>query len=238
VDEAEIERLKEGDVLESTFSQFADQERDLFVPLIEERDRYMAARLREELETSGHENVLAVVGAGHLRGIAEYLGEKQEPPGQVIRALDQIPQPRRWPKLIPWLIVALVILGFALGFARSPSLGWRLLGDWVMINGTLCALGTLLAAGHPLTIVTAFLAAPVTSLNPTIGAGMVTAAVEIFLRRPEVGDFGRLRSDTTRLSGWWRNRVSRTLLVFLFSTLGSAAGTYLAGFRIFGRLAG
>lgn len=235
VDEAEIERLKEGDVLESTFAQFADQERDLFVPLIQERDRYMAARLREELDAGGHENVLAVVGAGHLRGISEHLQE-QEPPGNVVAELDRIPPPSRWPKVIPWLIVGLVMLGFVAGFLRSPALGWQLLGDWVLINGVLCALGTVLAAGHPLTVITAFLAAPVTSLNPTIGAGMVTAAVEIFLRRPQVGDFGRLRSDTTRLSGWWRNRVSRTLLVFLFSTLGSAAGTYLAGFRIFGRL--
>jgi pheromone shutdown-related protein TraB len=237
VDEAEIERLKEGDVLESTFAQFADQERDLFVPLIQERDRYMAARLRQELAAKGHEKVLAVVGAGHMHGIAESLRQQQAPPDEVLQELDRLPPPSRWPKLFPWLIVALVVLGFAIGFARSPSLGWQLLGDWVLINGTLCALGTLLAAGHPLTIIGAFVAAPVTSLNPTIGAGMVTAAVEIFLRRPEVGDFGRLRSDTTRLSGWWRNRVSRTLLVFLFSTLGSAAGTYLAGFRIFGRLA-
>jgi len=238
VDEAEIERLKEGDVLESTFAQFADQEQDLFLPLIEERDRYMAARLREELEAHGHENVLAVVGAGHLHGIAQCLREQQAPSSQVLQELDRLPAPSTWPKLIPWLVVALVILGFAVGFARSPALGWQMVSDWVLINGTLCALGTLLAAGHPLTIIGAFLAAPVTSLNPTIGAGMVTAAVEIFLRRPQVGDFGRLRSDTTRLSGWWRNRVSRTLLVFLFSTLGSAAGTYLAGFRIFGRLAG
>ena len=100
VDEAEIERLKEGDVLESTFAQFADQERDLFVPLIQERDRYMAARLREELDAGGHENVLAVVGAGHLRGISEHLQE-QEPPGNVVAELDRIPPPSRWPKVIP-----------------------------------------------------------------------------------------------------------------------------------------
>ena len=90
--------------------------------------------------------------------------------------------------------------------------------------------------GHPLTVIGAFIAAPITSLNPTIGAGMVTAAMEIFLRRPNVGDFSRLRQDTTHLKGWWRNRVARILLVFLLSSLGSAAGTYLAGFRIFDRL--
>ena len=93
-----------------------------------------------------------------------------------------------------------------------------------------------MALAHPLTVAGAFIAAPITSLNPAVGAGMVTAAVELFLRRPEVGDSLQLRRDTAHWRGWWRNRVSRTLLVFLFSTLGSAAGTYLAGFRIFDRL--
>jgi pheromone shutdown protein TraB len=106
----------------------------------------------------------------------------------------------------------------------------------VVINGGLSALGALLAAAHPLTIATAFLAAPLTSLNPTIGAGMVTAAAELWLRKPRVADFSSLRQDTTRLRGWWHNRVSRTLLVFLLSTLGSAAGTYIAGFLIYDRL--
>ncbi len=238
VDEAEIERLKEGDVLESTFAQFAERERHLYRPLIEERDQYMAARLRQEIERSGHANVLAVVGAGHLAGIARALEEQSAPPAQMVAELDRIPAPSRWPKLIPWLIVALILVGFGIGFSRSSELGWQLVLDWVLINGGLSALGALIAMAHPLTTLTAFLAAPLTSLNPTIGAGMVTAAVEIYLRRPEVGDFSRLRKDTTSLKGWWHNRVSRTLLVFLFSTLGSAAGTYLAGFRIFGRLAG
>lgn len=238
VSEEQIEGLKEGDMLESTFAEFAEDRQDLYAPLIDERDRYMAARLHKELRENPHERVLAVVGAGHLKGIARYLRQGVEDPDGEIEALDRLPKPSPWPKRIPWLIVALVFLGFGIGFARSPELGWQLVADWVLINGGLSALGALLAAAHPLTTITAFLAAPITSLNPTIGAGMVTAAVEIFLRKPEVGDFGRLRHDTTDWKGWWRNRVSRTLLVFLFSTLGSAAGTYLAGFRIVGRLAG
>ena len=238
VSEEEIEGLKQGDMLESTFAEFAEDRKDLFVPLIDERDRYMAARLLQELRANEHGQVLAVVGAGHLKGIEGYLRGGIEVPEQVIEDLDQVPRPSRWPRLIPWLVVILVLAGFAVGFARSPALGWQLVIDWVLINGGLSALGALLAAAHPLTVTTAFLAAPITSLNPTIGAGMVTAGVEIFLRKPKVGDFGSLRRDTTSLRGWWRNRVSRTLLVFLFSTLGSAAGTYIAGFRIFGRLTG
>jgi pheromone shutdown-related protein TraB len=238
VSEADIEGLKEGDVLEHTFAEFAEDRKDLFTPLIDERDRYMAARLLQELQEQSPERVLAVVGAGHLKGILAYLDSGMERPARVIEKLDHLPTPSRWPRLIPWLIVALVISGFVIGFLRSPELGWQLVMDWVLINGALSALGALIAAGHPLTILTAFVAAPITSLNPTVGAGMVTAAAELYLRKPQVGDFSRLKHDTTQVRGWWRNRVSRTLLVFLFSTLGSAVGTYVAGFRIFGRLAG
>ena len=207
----------------------------------------MVARLRQEIAKHPHENILAVVGAGHLGGMVKIFEKDSSPQDiaqegnssdQVIERLDQVPPGSRWPKYIPWIIVGLVFLGFAIGFSRSPSLGWELVVDWVLINGGLAALGALIAAAHPITVIGAFLAAPLTSLNPTIGAGMVTAGIEVYLRRPKVGDFGRLRSDTTTLKGWWTNRVTRTLLVFLFSTIGSAVGTYLAGFRIYDRLSG
>ena len=238
VSEDEVERLKEGDILETTFAQFADQEKDLFLPLIDERDRYMAARLQEEVAAENHHHLLAVVGAGHLPGINAYLKTPLAPASATVRELDQVPPPRRWPKLIPWIVVAVIVLGFALGFSRSTALGWQLVLDWILINGGLSALGALLAAGHPLTIVGAFVAAPLTSLNPTIGAGMVTAAIEIYLRKPNVADFQALRTDTAHLKGWRQNRVARSLLVFLLSTLGSAIGTYVAGFRIFDQLLG
>ena len=238
VDEEEIERLKEGDILETTFAEFAEDRQDLYLPLIDERDRYMASRLLEELNKHPHENILVVIGAGHMKGIRRYLEQGMEDPVATIVELDSLPKPSTWPKLIPWAIVLLVLTGFGLGFSRSSDLGWSLVADWVFINGALSALGALIAAAHPLTVITAFLAAPITSLNPTIGAGMVTAAAEVYLRKPRVGDFSALRFDTTRLSGWWRNRVSRTLLIFILSSLGSAVGTYVAGFKIFERLAG
>ncbi len=128
--------------------------------------------------------------------------------------------------------MALILSGFVIGFSRSPALGWQLVAEWIILNGGLSALGAALAVGHPVTVLGAFVAAPLTSLNPTIGAGMVTAAIETYIRRPTVGDFDHLRRDTTTLRGWWRNRVTRILLVFMFSTLGSIIGTYVAGFRI------
>ncbi|MCG5535509.1 TraB/GumN family protein [Ectothiorhodospira mobilis] len=239
ISEEEIERLKGGDLLESTFDQFAQESRALYDPLIRERDHYMAARIRQEATGGDHRHLLAVVGAGHLGGIRKALEtDTAEPPEAVIRELDQKPPPARWPRVLPWLIVALILAGFVLGFSRNPQLGWQLVADWVLINGLLTGLGAILAAAHPLTVVTAALAAPLTSLNPTIGAGFVAAAAEVWLRKPTVGDFSQLRRDTAHLRGWWRNRVSRVLLVFLFSTLGSALGTYVAGFRIAGRLFG
>jgi len=294
VSEEEIEKLKEGDILESTFTQFAEEAKELYTPLVDERDRFMAARIRQEIRKGSHRRMLAVVGAGHLKGISYYLQnwdqhlldenpvgvrksaqvpdqalavatespamvvgtdtvmEKQATvvntdeevttfeikpdPVAVINHLNYIPPSSKWPKLIPWIIVALIFVGFGIGFYRSPDLGWEMVSDWILINGGLASIGALLALAHPITVAGAFVAAPITSLNPTIGAGMVTAAIETAVRRPKVEDFSRLRTDTTRINGWWKNRVTKILLVFLFSTLGSAAGTYLAGFRIIERL--
>lgn len=237
VKEEEVERLKQGDMLENTLAEFAQDRAELYQPLIAERDQYMAAKLLQSAAAHPNKDILAVIGAGHMNGIEKALHHIQDS-NEVLAELEQKPPKSRWPKMIPWLIVVLVFIGFAIGFQRSPELGWQLVMDWVLINGSLSALGALLAAAHPLTIVTAFIAAPLTSLNPTIGAGMVTAASELFWRKPTVGDFSTLRQDTSQLKGWWRNRVSRTLLVFLFSTLGSAIGTYVAGFQIFERIAG
>lgn len=232
VTEDEIERLKEGDVLETTFAEFAADRRDLYVPLIEERDRYMAAKLSREAARIGAKRVLAVVGVGHLKGIADHLPRVQSEPAAVLADLEQIPPPSKWPSVLAWSVLALILAGFAYGFVMGPEIGLDLVLSWILITGGLSAVGTLLAAGHPLTIASAFLAAPLTTLNPTIGAGMVTGAVELYLRKPSVGDFSRLRSDVANWRGWWRNRVSRVLVVFLLSSLGAGIGTYVAGFKI------
>ena len=242
VSEEEIERLKEGDILETTFSQFAEEAKELYGPLIDERDQYMAAKLEQIVSESDNQAILAVVGAGHLKGIESYLArdenittteELHSKAQETIDRLETLPAKSRWPKLIPWAIVAILLTGFAIGFNKSTELGIQLIIYWVLINGSLSAIGAALAKGHPLTVVGAFFAAPITSLNPTIGAGMVTAAIELYLRKPNVGDFSDLRKDTTHVSGWWKNKVARTLLVFFFSTIGSAIGTYVAGFKIF-----
>ncbi|MBS8268461.1 TraB family protein [Halomonas litopenaei] len=229
----EVERLKQGDVLESTFSEFAAESQSLFTPLISERDRYMVMRLAQQCPPGKFKRVLVVIGAGHLKGIAEHLeGPPAEDPAEEIAVLEATRPPSKVWKMLPWLITALVLTGFAIGFSRNTELGWQLVAEWFVINGVLSGGATLLALAHPVTVIATVFAAPLTSLNPTIGAGFVAAGVELAMRKPKVRDFSTLRHDVTQVKGWWKNRVSRTLLVFLTATLGSAAGTWIAGFRI------
>lgn len=228
----EIEQLKQSDVVEAAFGEYAAAGWDLQRPLVEERDQYMAARLRQ-LIAEGHRSILAVVGAGHLPGIARLLRtEAGRPPEAVCAELSQVPRPGLLWRSLPWLIVGVLLAGFAAGFAKAPELGWQLVWSWVIIHGGLAAIGAVLAAGHPLTVMSAFAAAPITALNPAVGAGVVTAAVETWARKPSVADFSRLRADTARVRGWWSNRVARTFLVFMFTGLGSSVGTYVVGYQI------
>jgi pheromone shutdown-related protein TraB len=236
ISEEDIERLKQGDILNETFREFATSSPKLYETLIEERDRYMAARLLQDNAGKPGRRVLAVVGAGHLGGIAGALQSEREPDRTTAR-LDRMPPPSKIWKLLPWLILVAVLSGFAIGFSRSPELGWALIATWVVVNGTLSALGAAIARAHPVTVLTGLLAAPLTSLNPTVGAGMVTGAVEAWLRKPKLGDFESLRDDVVRLSGWWRNRVARVFLVFFLSNLGSAVGTWVAGLSMIRQLA-
>ncbi|HKI60442.1 MAG TPA: TraB/GumN family protein [Mariprofundaceae bacterium] len=236
----EVEKLKEGDILESAFSQFAKKDSELYTPLIDERDQYMALRLIQETNQATHHHIIAVVGAGHMSGIKRYLEAfcdySNEKLDDALTELKQIPDKKKIGKLVPWLITALILSGFAIGFSKNPSLGWDLVQSWVLINGGLAAIGAMLAAAHPITIITAFIAAPITSLNPMIGAGLVTSAAELWVRKPQMRDFDNLRHDTAHFTGWWKNRISRTLLVFILSSIGSAIGTYVAGLLIYHRI--
>ncbi|MEF8833662.1 MAG: TraB/GumN family protein [Halofilum sp. (in: g-proteobacteria)] len=238
LEEEEIEQLKEGDVLESTFAEFSERSPTLYRVMIAERDRYMASHILERIRGERPRRLLVVVGAGHLDGLAERLESDPRPAGERAE-LERIPPRGYIIRILPWLLVVAIILsGFALGFARGPGFGARLVLDWVLINGTLTAIGAILARAHPLTVLTGFIAAPLTSLNPTIGAGMVTGAVETVLRRPRMSDFDTLRDQLAQPRNWWRNRVTRILLVFVFSTAGSAIATYVGGARIIEQLAG
>lgn len=236
VEESEIEKLKEGDMLESSFGEFAAQTPELFEAVIAERDRYMAAKLRQ-LAGNGHSReVLAIVGAGHLKGLAQRLSEDNEDPYEVIATLDRLPKKSD----VPWLTILLatfLVGGFVWGFWHGGlAVGSDLLLRWALITGAGGALGCLAAGGHPLSIAAAFLASPLTPLHPALSSGMVSAFVEAWARKPTYADFLRLREDTTSVRGWWRNRVARTLLNFLLTNMGTALAVWVAGASLIHRL--
>ena len=235
----EIEKLKQGDLLESAFKEFASESQPLFASLISERDSFMAARLRQEsAQAAGTQDgagrrVLVVIGAGHLKGLATCLREQQDDPADIAAKLAISPPKARWPK---WLAVGVVLLIFiAIGYAfhQNPTLGTQALRDWILFTGGFAALGALIAGAHPLSIATAFVAAPIKPFRPGIPSGGLSAAVEAWIRRPRVADFDTLRDDIGHWSGWWKNRVARTLLNFFLVSAGTIIGEYSAGIRIF-----
>ena len=222
----EIEALKQGGALEGMMNELAAYLPAAKEVLIDERDQYIAGR---SWATEGR-RVLVVVGAGHVPGIARWLQSihdgSQSPD---LGALDVVPSAGPLRKIVPWIIPVVVAGLIAWGFIRS---GWdggvQMLWRWFIVNGTLSGLGAIIALAHPVNIVASFLAAPFTSMNPTIGVGFVSGFLEAVLRKPRVLDFERLQDDITTLRGFYRNRITRILLVFLFTTLGSAIGTFVA----------
>ena len=238
VNEEQIEKLKTADALEEIFSEFSSNKKEMFSPLISERDLYMSAKICELSNKYSGKEILAIVGAGHLKGIKSNVENKnlERDSEKILEKLEQLPKKSSLLKFLPWIIIIIILIGFIIGFNKSTDLGVDLILDWILINGGFAALGAVLAGAHPFTILVAFLSAPLTSLNPTIGAGMVSAGAELMFKKPQVRDFEQLRIDTKKISGWWKNRVSKTILIFLFCSFGSAFGTYFAGFQIFEKL--
>lgn len=253
VGEDEIEKLKQGDMLESSFGEFARSSPALYATLIDERDQYMAAGLRaagaqdsvarlvgttpdDDVARSTPPHVLAVVGAGHLQGLARYLRDETRDPAALRAELAHLERRRR----LPWFtmaITALVLGGIAWGFWHGGyAMGADLLKQWVLFTAGLAAVGCAAAGGHPLSILAGAIAAPLKPFRPGLPAGMFSALVELRVRKPAYGDFLSLRDDAQTLRGWYRNRVARVVLNFILTNLGTGIGVWLAGARIIGKL--
>ncbi len=236
VEDDAIERLKEGDVLEASFAEFAGQSPELFEAVIAERDRYMAAKLREAGAAHAGKHVLAVVGAGHLAGLKAALESASAKPAAQIAELEALPKDTG----LPWftlVLVALLVGGFAYGWHQGGiETGGMVLLQWAAITAVGGALGCVAAGGHPLSILAAAVASPITPLHPALGSGTVSALVEAWVRKPDYADFLALRDDTRTVGGWWKNRVARTLLNFFLTSLGTALAVWAAGAGILAKL--
>lgn len=217
---ADVEKMKQQDVLETILADVGKSLPIVKAILIDERDRYLAYKIRQ----APGQKIVAVVGAGHVPGIKRCWDTEID-----IAPLEKLPPKSRLFGFLKWVvplgIVALIITGFFIGGSKT---GKDMVVWWLLANGILAGVGALAALAHPLTIVSSILAAPLTSLNPMVAAGWVSGLVEAFSRRPRVIDFENLQEDIHSLRGFWKNKVTRVLLVVVFTNLGSSIGTFVA----------
>ncbi len=230
VSEDEIRNLKKQDVLSEMMKELGKEVPTLKTVLIDERDRYLAKKIIDAPGT----RIVAVVGAGHVEGIRHTL-QGQE--AIILEELNQIPPVSPVWKVVGWSIPALIVgsIGF-IGWEKGLSAAGENALFWILANGIPSAIGGLLAMAHPLTVVTAFLAAPFTSLTPVIGVGYVTAFVQAYLQPPLVREFQTVAEDIAVLRKWWKSRLLRVFLAFLLPTIGSIIGTWVGGTRIVSNL--
>ncbi len=220
INEEDIEKMKQEDVLHTLLSEVGKSLPILKDILIDERDQYLAQKIR----TAPGNKIVAVVGAGHVPGIKKCWNTDID-----VEALEQIPPKGKTSGILKWIIPLAILVLVVLGFYHGgTNAGTDMITWWVMANGILAGLGAAIAMAHPLTILSSVLAAPLTSLNPMIAAGWVSGLVEAFSRKPKVKDFERLPEDILSIRGFWRNKVTRILLVVVFTNLGSSLGTFVA----------
>ena len=220
IQEADIEKMKKADVLETLLSEIGEALPEVRQILIDERDQYLAYKIR----TAPGRKIVAVVGAGHVPGIQKYWNsvidleklEEMPPRGKFTRVL-------KW--IIPLIIIGIIITGF---FVSGKATGTQMIKWWVLANAVLAGVGAALALAHPITVLSAVIASPLTSLNPMVAAGWVAGLVEAFVRRPKVRDFENLPEDITSLKGFWKNKITRILMVVVFTNLGSSLGAFVA----------
>ena len=217
---ADIEAMKKQDQLESLMGEMGKAFPEIKKRLIDERDVYLAQKLR----LAKGERIVAVVGAGHVPGMLKSI-QATAP----LDELESLPPPSKWSKVWPWLIPALVVALIVAGFFYGGTeRGIDSILIWIGVTGTLAALGALAALAHPLTILSAFLAAPITTLHPAIAAGWVSGLVQAWIRPPSVGDFETLPEALETFRNFIRNPVIRILLVVVLTNVGSSIGTFVA----------
>ena len=227
VDESEIEALKQKNEMDNMMGELSKEMPVIKEVLIDERDKYLASKIWE----SQGNNIVAVLGAGHLAGVEAHLnqiaagGESSD-----VAEISELPAKKSLTKFIGWLIPAVIIGFIAAGFIYGGrKAGTAMLSTWVLWNGIPSAVLSIVALAHPVTIIVSFLAAPFTSLCPFIGVGFVSGIVQAVICKPRVRDMENLSEDVQSIKGFYRNRILRVLLVFILSSVGSSIGTFAGG---------
>lgn len=228
--EESLSELRKTDVISKLINDIGKSVPSLKRVLIDERDNYLA----ENIRNAPGEKIIAVIGAGHVKGIINILesGRKIN-----LAKIETIPEGSRMLKIIAWGVPTLIIGSIVIiGYNQGLSKAWENVLVWIIANGVPSMIGALIAMAHPVTIFSAFVGAPLTSLTPVIGAGYVTAFVQFYFMPPVVKNFNTIGEDVYKFRMWWSNRLLQIFLVFLLTGIGSALGTYLGAYNIFTNL--
>ncbi|MBM7600908.1 pheromone shutdown-related protein TraB [Virgibacillus halotolerans] len=220
ITEEDLEKMKNEDMINAMLHEFTESFPKLKVPLIDERDQYLAQKIKK----APGDKIVAVLGAAHVPGIKKQIQKEHD-----LERISKVPPKSKVPKMIAWIIPILILAVIVYTFIANPAAGLQQTISWVLWNGSFAGLGALIALGHPLTIITAFVAAPITSLNPLIAAGWFAGIVQAFIHKPNVGDFENLTQDVFSVKGFWHNKVTRILLIVVLTNLGSTIGTLVGG---------
>ncbi|MPW27270.1 TraB family protein [Alkalibaculum sp. M08DMB] len=224
ISEEDLEKMKQEDMLNSALSELSDSFPGLKTYLVDERDQYLANKIKN----SPGSKIIAVLGAAHVPGIKKEIFIEQN-----MEEISTLPPKSLLSKSIGWLIPVIIIILLLVSFSMDKLTGVTYLKSWLFWNGGLAALGTILAMGHPLSILTSLLLAPISSLNPLIAVGWFSGLVEAHFRKPKVEDFEKLSKDLYSFKGLWKNKVTRVLLVVVLANLGSVIGTAISTVDIF-----
>lgn len=220
MDEDELEKMKEQDMLAAALDELASSFPIFKSVIIDERDQFLA----QKIKTAPGDKIVAVLGAGHIPGIKKELTRENDLQG----LLAVLPSPKST-KIIAWSIPIIIIGIIASTFSVNKATGVDQIISWFLWNGSLSALGALIAFAHPLSILTAFLVAPISSLSPLLAAGWFAGITEAIIKKPSVRDFENLANDLNTLKGFWKNKVTHILLVVALANLGSTIGTFVGG---------
>ncbi|WP_419960421.1 TraB/GumN family protein [Psychrobacillus sp. BM2] len=220
ISEEELENMKSKDTLNAVLAEFTESFPKLKTPLIDERDQYLAQKIKD----APGEKVVAVLGAAHVPGITQEIHKDHD-----LAKLSSLPPKSVVPKIIGWAIPILIVALIVFTFIANPSAGFDQALSWILWTGSMAAVGAAIALGHPLAILAAFITAPVTALHPILASGWFSGLVQAYIKRPTIADFETLSEDVFTIKGFWRNKVTRVLLVVVLTNLVGSFGTFIGG---------
>jgi len=224
ITEEDLAKLQQSDMLSSALNEVSKAFPHITEVLVDERDKYLAHKIKN----APGENIVAILGAAHTVNVPKYIEQDYS-----IEEYDKIPEKKLSSKLVGWIIPVAIVVAIIASFRLDSNIGLSQIKTWILFNGTFSAIGTLIGGGHIITALLSFIVAPITSLNPLLAAGWFAGLLEAKLQKPTVADFDSLATDLNNVKGFWKNKVTRIMLIVVLANIGSTIGTFVSGFGIF-----